>query len=438
MSCLVNYRLKWSLLFLSLTLTCSAAYSQRPNIIYIMTDDMGYGDLSGYGRKDYKTPHLDKLASQGIKFVNAYSAGPLCTPTRAAFMTGRYPARTPVGLLEPLTGEKKDSASGLTTDYPSIATLMKRGGYETALIGKWHLGAQRRHSPVKNGFDYFYGVHSGAADYISHTGDGGKPDLYENDSLVFHDGYLTDLFSQRAAAFVKQKHAKPFFLALTFTAPHWPWQAPGDKPYPDSVDFRKGGSAATYAAMMKSLDDGIGMLMKTLDDARLSDQTIVIFTNDNGGERYSDNGGLTNAKSTLWEGGIRVPAFVRWPGKIAPGITQQVAITMDWTATILSAGGVKAHSDFPLDAIDLMPIMRANKKNTERTLYWRTFQRAKQKAIRMGEWKYLQDAKGEYLFNLAADQQEKNNLKEKHPDIFDKLKKMYADWEKTVLPPTPL
>jgi arylsulfatase A-like enzyme len=440
MLCQVDYRLKRSLPFLfTMLLTYSIAYSQRPNIIYIMTDDMGYGDLSCYGRKDYQTPHLDKLASQGIKFVNAYSAGPLCTPTRTAFMTGRYPARTPVGLVEPITGEKKDSIFGLTTAFPSIAARMKASGYETALIGKWHLGTQPRHSPVKNGFDYFYGIHTGAADYISHKGDGKKPDLHENDSLVFCDGYLTDLFSQRAAAFIKMKHTKPFFLAVTFTAPHWPWQAPGDKPYPDSVNFREGGSPATYAAMMKSLDDGIGMLMKTLEDAALSDQTIVIFTNDNGGERYSDNGGLTGAKSTLWEGGIRVPAFVRWPGKIAPGITtQQVAITMDWTATILSAGGAKAHPDFPLDAIDLMPIMRGDKKNVERTFYWRTFQRAKQKAIRMGEWKYLQDAKGEYLFNLASDQQEKNNLKEKRTDIFDKLKKMYAAWEKTVLQPIPL
>jgi arylsulfatase A-like enzyme len=191
--------------------------------------------------------------------------------------------------------------------------------------------------------------------------------------------------------------------------------------------------------MMKSLDDGIGEIIKALDHAQLSDNTIVIFTNDNGGERYSDNGGFTNAKSALWEGGIRVPAFVRWPGKINPGVTtQQVAITMDWTTTILSAGGAKSHPDFPLDGIDLMPIMTARKKNVERTLYWRTFQRAKQKAIRMGEWKYLQDAKGEYLFNLAADHQEKTNLKEKHPDIFSRLKKKYADWEKTVLQPIPL
>ncbi len=404
-----------------------------------MTDDMGYGDLSGYGRKDFQTPNLDKLASQGIKFINAYSAGPLCTPTRVGFITGRYPARTPVGLIEPLTGQKKDTAIGLTPVYPSIATLVKASGYETALIGKWHLGARSKHSPVKNGFDYFFGIHGGAADYISHKGGDGLPDLYDNDTPVTQEGYLTDLFSQKASAYIKQKHRKPFFLTVAFTAPHWPWQGTGDKPYADSVDFRVGGSPAVYATMMKSLDDAIGVLMKSLDDAGLSNETIVIFTNDNGGERYSDNGGLTNAKGTLWEGGIRVPAFVRWPNKISPGtITQQISITMDWTATILSVAGAKAHPDFPLDAIDLMPVMRANGKNTERTLYWRTFQRNKQKAIRMGDWKYLQDEKGEYLFNLVNDQQEKNNLREKHSDVFNKLKKMYADWEKTVPPPTPL
>jgi len=427
-------------MILSLTLLVySNARSQRPNIIYIMTDDMGYGDLSGYGRKDYITPNMDKLASQGIKFVNAYSAGPLCTPTRTAFMTGRYPARTPVGLIEPLTGDKRDTAFGLTTEYPSIATLMKDAGYETALIGKWHLGFRSQHSPIKNGFDYFFGFHSGAADYISHKGDEGKHDLYENDALVYPEGYLTDLFSQKAIAFIKQKHNKPFFLTLTFNAPHWPWQGPTDKPYDDSVDYRKGGSPAIYAAMMISLDDAVGNIMKTLDDEQLSNQTIVFFTNDNGGERYSDNGGLAKAKGTLWEGGIRVPAFVRWPGKINAGnITQQAAITMDWTKTILSAGGAKAHKDFPLDGIDLMPILTGKKKNIDRIFYWRTFQRNKQKAIRDGNWKYLQDEKGEYLFDLVADPGEKNDLKAMEKTIFNRLKQMFADWEKTVLQPIPL
>lgn len=440
MPCLTNYPLKKSVLFFVLILfLCSNVHPQQPNIIYIMTDDMGYGDLSGYGRKDYMTPNLDKLASQGIKFVNAYSAGPLCTPTRAAFMTGRYPAKTPVGLMEPLTSSKRDSAFGLTSEYPSIATLMQAVGYQTALIGKWHLGILPQHSPLKNGFDYFFGIHSGAADYISHKGDGRTHDLYQNDTLVYPEGYLTDLFSQKAIAFINQKHTKPFFLTIAFTAPHWPWQGPDDKPYADSANFRTGGSPAIYASMMKSLDDGIGNIIKALDKEQLSNQTIVIFTNDNGGEKYSDNGGLTNAKRTLWEGGIRVPAFVRWTGKVNPGIvTQQVAVTMDWTATILSAGNAKAHPDFPLDGIDLMPIMIGKKKNVERTIYWRTFQRDRQKAIRMGEWKYLQDAKGEYLFNLDNDEQEKNDLKEKHPDIFNTLKRKYTEWEKTVPQAIPL
>jgi arylsulfatase A-like enzyme len=277
-----------------------------------------------------------------------------------------------------------------------------------------------QHSPVKNGFDYFFGIHAGAADYISHKSGPGAHDLYENDSLVYPEGYLTNLFSQKAIAFIKRKHTNPFFLAITFNAPHWPWQGPSDKAYDDTTDFRSGGSPAIYALMMKSLDDEIGNIMKALDEEQLSNQTIVIFTNDNGGERFSDNGGLSKSKATLWEGGIRVPAFVRWPGKIKEGvITQQVAITMDWTATILSAGNAKSRSDFPLDGIDLMPVLTGKEKNIERTFYWRTIQRTKQqRAIRMGEWKYLQDENGEYLFNLASDKEEKNDLKANQSDIF--------------------
>jgi arylsulfatase A-like enzyme len=415
------------------------ASCQKPNIIYIMSDDMGYGDLSSYGRKDYTTPNLDQLASQGIKFINAYSAAPLCTPTRAAFITGRYPAKTPVGLIEPLTASKKDSALGLTAEYPSIATLIKAAGYETALIGKWHLGCLPQHSPIKNGFDYFFGIHTGAADYISHNGNGRINDLYENDSPVFSQGYLTDLFGEKAISFINQKHSRPFLLVLNFNAPHWPWQAPGDKPYGDTVDFRSGGSPRVYAAMVKSMDENIGKVIKTVDDLGLSRQTIVIFTNDNGGERYSDNGGLSKSKASLWEGGIRVPAFVRWNGKIAAGTTtQQVAVTMDWTATILSAAGAKADNNFPLDGVDLMPVLTGTKKSIDRTICWRTFQRANQKAIRIGEWKYLKDEKEEYLFNLNIDKSEKNNLKEKQPALFIKLKKAYANWEKTVLEPVPL
>lgn len=415
--------------------------AQRPNIIYIMTDDMGYGDLGCYGQLKYATPNLDKLASQGVKFVNAYSAAPVCTPTRTALMTGRYPARTPVGLMEPLRSPALDSAYGLTSDIPSLAALMKKSGYETVLIGKWHLGFMPHQSPMKNGFDYFFGILSGGADYISHKGTNGtrEHDLYENAVKVYPQGYLTDLIAQKSVDFIKQKHVKPFYLNINFNAPHWPWQGPADAAYPDAMQFTDGGSPSTYAAMMKSLDEGIGKIMQAIDEAQLTNQTLVIFTNDNGGEKYSDNGGLSKAKMTLWEGGIRVPAIVRWPGRISEGTTtEQVAITMDWTATILKAGGAKADKKFPIDGIDLMPVLTGKTKNIDRTLYWRTFQRTKHKAMRDGKWKFLQDEKGEYLFDLSTDEQEKNDLKTIEKSRFEKMKAQYANWEKTVLIPIPL
>ena len=431
----------FSLLFTLCLLSASSSLSQtsRPNIIYIMTDDMGYADLSGYGNTAYKTPNLDKLAAQGIKFLHAYSAGSLCTPTRVGFMTGRYPARTPVGLIEPLTNTPKDSAFGLTATFPSVATLMKSVGYETVLVGKWHLGMLSQHSPAKNGFDYFFGIRSGAADYISHKAFRRGIDLYENENPVQQKGYLTDLLTLKAIDFIKQEHSKPFFLVLNYTAPHWPWQGPTDTAYSDTADFTSGGSPAIYAAMMKSLDDGVGAVMQALEKKGLSNQTIVIFTNDNGGERFSNHGGLAKKKGTLWEGGIRVPAFVRWPGKIKSGqISQQAVITMDWTATILTAAGATAKPGFPLDGIDLMPLCRGQKNISDRSFYWRTFQRSKQNAMREGRWKYLKDQEGEYLFDLIADPGEKVNLKTKQEAIFQRLKNKYAEWEKTVLTPIAL
>lgn len=352
-------------------------------------------------------------------------------------MTGRYPARTTVGLIEPLRSPKQDSAYGLSKNIPSLSNYMKEAGYETALIGKWHLGFMPHQSPRQNGFDYFFGIHSGGADYQSYRGTNGNKahDLYENEEMIYPKGYLTDLLTQRTIDFLQQKHTSPFFISLQFNAPHWPWQGPTDQPYPDTMNFTAGGSANVYAAMMKSLDDGIGKIMQALEDAQLTQQTIVIFTNDNGGEKYSDNGGLSKAKMTLWEGGIRVPAFVRWPGKIKAGITTpQVAVTMDWTATIMQAAGAKAHKDFPLDGIDLLPILTGKKNNLNRTLYWRTFQRTKHKAIRDGNWKYLKDEQGEYLFDLSVDEFEKNNLCMKEEKRIVKMKAKMAEWEKVLQP----
>jgi arylsulfatase A-like enzyme len=200
-----------------------------------------------------------------------------------------------------------------------------------------------------------------------------------------------------------------------------------------------GGSADIFASLIKSLDVGIGRVLNALDEEKLSGNKFVIFTNDNGGERYSDNGGLTDSKGSLWEGGIRVPAFVRWPGKIKEGqLTQQAAITMDWTATILAAAGAKPDNAFPLDGINLLPVLTGQKKSIDRTFYWRATQRTQQQAIRRGHWKYLRDEKGEYLFNLADDPGEKKDLKNNNQPILTELKSSLSAWEKSLLPPVPL
>lgn len=429
------------LFFLSLIiLNRGIAQSQRPNVIYIMADDMGYADISCYGRKDYTTPNIDKLASQGMKFMNAYTGASLCTPTRVSFMTGRYPARARVGLFEPLRDGPKDSTEGLRPEQTSVAALVKNAGYETALIGKWHLGYLPQFSPNANGFNEFFGFHSGAIDYITHTGGNGrKPDLYHNATSIQKEGYSTDLFTEHAVQFIKKKHSKPFFLSLQFNAPHWPWEGPGDKPYPDSMRWTAGGSPVVYQAMMKRLDSAIGIILKALDDAKLSANTVVIFTSDNGGEKFSDMGIYSGAKAQLWEGGLRVPAFIRWPGKIKPNSsTNQVIVTMDWTATILALAGAKPDPALPLDGENLMAVCTGDKKEYDRTLYWRMSQAKNQKAIRDGNWKYLKTEEGEFLFDLTTDPSEKNNLKEKSPEILERLKVKYAEWEKTVLAPIPL
>jgi len=428
---------RYAALFMMIVST--AGIAQKPNIVYIMADDLGYADLSCYGRKEYQTPHLDQLAAQGIKFTNAYATTPVCTPTRVAFMTGRYPARLNVGLYEPIAEGRKDSLVGLSSATPSVATLMKKAGYETMLIGKWHLGYRPQFSPTANGFDYFFGFHAGASDYVTHKNQGGLDDLFENDKPVRQSGYLTDIFAQKAVERIKAKHPKPFFLALMFNAPHWPWEARGDPAYTDN-SWTKGGSKETYAKMMQSLDDGVGLVLEALVDAGLSKNTVVIFTSDNGGERFSDNSPYKGGKMGLWEGGIREPAFIRWPGKIRPNsTTKQVVTTMDWTASILAIGGAMPDAVFPLDGMNIMPVILGEKKNVDRTLYWRVFQRKQNKAMRDGKWKYLQDEKGEeYLFDLDVDPVEDHNVKEQYKAEFESLKKKYSQWEATMLKPIPL
>ncbi len=321
-----------------------------------------------------------------------------------------------------------------------MATALQKAGYETMLVGKWHLGFSPGFNPNRNGFDYFFGHHGGGVDYVSHSAPNGAMDLYENEVPIKREGYLTDLFKDKAIELISRKHEKPFFMALMFNAPHWPWQGPGDPPYPDTMGFKRGGSQKTYAAMMKSLDDAVGRIMQVLTEQHLEKNTLVIFTSDNGGEKYSDMGPYQGSKMTLWEGGVRVPAMMYWPGKIKAGsVTEQPVITMDWTATILALAGATLPGNVKPDGINMMPTAFGNKTIQSRTFYWRLFQRNNHKAMRDGDWKYFQDEKGnEYLFNLAKDPSEKNNVKELEPSSFSLLKKKYADWESIMLTPVPL
>jgi arylsulfatase A-like enzyme len=416
-----------------------AAHSKtsRPNIIFILADDLGWGDLSCYGRPDYRTPNIDLLATQGMKFTDAYSASALCTPTRCGFITGRYPARLKIGLVEPLP--VTNNLVGLDPGHPTIASLLKQSGYDTALIGKWHLGFRPEWGPNAHGFDEFFGILAGAGDYFLHKNGLGKPDLFENLTPVERNGYLTDLLTERAINYVARRRTSPFFLSLQYTAPHWPWQEPRGG---ESVDFSektiepikmgRGGSLKLYAEMMRSLDDGVGRVMKAIKSAGLNTNTLVIFTSDNGGERFSYQWPFSGQKGALLEGGIRVPAIVRWPG-VAPAnrVTNQMAITMDWTATILAAAETNAAVGYPLDGSDLVPIIRGTRPVHDRTFFWRL---KTQDAVREGKWKYLREGKDQSLFDLTIDEREQADFSNKNPDIMRRLSSDFDKWNEQMLP----
>ncbi|HSL68924.1 MAG TPA: sulfatase-like hydrolase/transferase, partial [Longimicrobiales bacterium] len=366
-----------------------------PNLLFIMADDLGYGDLSSTGRQDYSTPVLDTLARAGVSFTHAYSAAPVCTPTRVALMTGRYPARNPIGLYEPLTRQRV----GLAPEPATFARLIRDRGYETALIGKWHLGLSRESHPLQHGFDEFYGFLGAAADYRSHIDTETRRHLFQDGTRpVRAQGYLTDLFTERAIQFITRERDRPFFLNLQYNAPHWPWQAPEDQPYPDTLTWVAGGSPETFAKMVESMDHGIGRVLDALHERGLDSDTLVIFTSDNGGERFSHMGNFSKGKMTLWEGGIRVAAIARWPGVIpAASTSNQLNITMDWTTTLLARAGAQPDPDVPPDGIDLLPALTGSAPPVARQFFWRIFQRSQQHATRSGKWKYLATETGEHL-----------------------------------------
>lgn len=411
--------------------------ARRPHIVFIMCDDLGYGDVGFTGATAYTTPHIDRVAREGMVLRQAYSAAPVCSPTRVALMTGRYPQREPSGLHEPLTTHPL----GLPASPPTLSRLLKDAGYHTALVGKWHLGAADEYHPLVHGFDEFYGFLGAAGDYFTKEDSEYRAPLFFDDhEAVVPDGYLTDLLTARAERIIGQAGRRageaPLFLSLQYTAPHWPWQGPGDHERPDVDDWKAGGSPEVYAAMMRSLDDGIGRVLAATEAAGIARDTLFIVTSDNGGERFSHMGPFSHAKMTVGEGGIRVATAVRWPARVRAGTTsEQVATTMDWTATFLALAG--ATSTRPLDGIDLTPALLGGAPES-RTLCWRVTQRRQQKAVRRGDLKYVENEEGTFLYDLAADPGEHRDLLGDRAPEADGLRRVLTAWEADMLPPAPL
>ncbi|HJZ30964.1 MAG TPA: sulfatase-like hydrolase/transferase [Hyphomicrobiaceae bacterium] len=418
----------------------TSAQRPKPNIVFILADDLGYADVSCYGQRDYTTPNIDRLALEGLRFTQGYSNSPDCSATRVALMTGRYQARLPVGLEEPMSPLSPKDV-GLPPNHPTLPSLLKKAGYGTTLVGKWHLGYLPDFGPLKSGYDHFFGIIGCCADYFNHGAaapqsyplpiPGLASQLYEQDVPVERHGYMTNLLGDRAVQTVESygKSKEPFLLSLHFTAPHWPWEGPDDEAESKrirSIIHRDGGSQKTYAAMVQSLDINVGRVLQALDASGLASNTIVVFTSDNGGERFSNVWPFSGMKQELLEGGLRIPVIARWPGHFAPGsISNQVMITMDWMPTLLAAAGTAPDVAYPADGEDIEPITTGRALPHPRKLYWR-YKAGSQRAMREGNWKYLRIASNEFLFDVMQDPRERANLRDREQDVFDRMK---TDWE---------
>ncbi len=419
---------------------------KRPNIIFIVADDLGFADLGCYGGRPAVfgevSPVLDRLAAKGLKFTDGYSNSPVCSPTRFALMTGRYQYRMRGAAEEPINVKSRGSATlGMPPEHPTLPSLLLKNGYHTALIGKWHLGYPPAFGPLKSGYEEFFGPMAGGVDYFTHCASNGTHDLWFGEAERAEEGYLTDLISDHSVGYVErwaeQAHAgKPFFLSVHYTAPHWPWETRDDEALAqavkDDILHLNGGNIHTYQRMIHHMDEGIGKIMQALKKHNLIDNTLVVFTSDNGGERFSDNWPLVGGKMDLTEGGIRVPWIAHWPAKIAPGgVSAQHCLTMDWSVTMLDAAGVQPDINYPFDGVSLLSVLEKPSATFPRPLHWRMKYRG-QKALRDGDYKYLQVDGIEYLFNIPADQRERANLAKEQPARLLQMRAAWESWNQTM------
>ncbi len=401
----------------------------RPNVVIIMADDLGYGGLSSYGNDSIHTPHLDSLAHHGLKFTNFYANAPVCTPTRAALLTGKYQQRSGLEGVIYVRGETRQV--GLDTAQVTIGELMREQGYATGIMGKWHLGYKREFNPVHHGFEEFYGYVSGNIDYHSHYDNAGIYDWWHNLDSIQEEGYVTDLITEHSVDFINRNKEKPFFLYVAHEAPHVPFQGRNDPGYRyPGEEFTYYGPVEdqhrAYREMTEVMDEGIGEIMRALRDNALEENTLVFFLSDNGAlEKYGSNGVLEGQKTNLYEGGIRVPAIAYWKGKIKPAETDETSLTMDLLPTALAIAGAEVPQE-QFDGVDFSKLLLEGKPVKERTVFWRY---RDQNAARRDAWKIFISGQDTALYHLQEDIEETQDVSAEHPEIKDELSRKLQQWE---------
>ncbi len=401
---------------------------EPPNIVLIVADYMGYADIEPYGATDIRTPSLKELAAGGVRFTNYYAAAPVCGPSRASLLSGRYPAK--VGVEDNIS----TAGQGLAPKHSTLVRELKAQGYKTALVGKWHLGSGPTFEPTSHGFDTFFGFHTWTLGYHTHLTPDGEPGLYRGRELVTESGYLTDMFTDEANRFINKNSDRPFFLYLAYNTGLPPYQGPKlpKSEWETGWDVNEA-TREDYVAMVEAMDRGIGRVLDNLRRLQLAENTLVLFTYDHGGRHLVNSDPLFHGFATLWEGGIRVPLIIRWPGRLAGNVSiDKPAIAMDVTTSMLDAVG-RPVAALGLDGRSLFPMIENPKESRERTFFWRIGRpRNPMKAVRRGNWKYVVDGSTQLLFDLGSDIGESHSVFAKHTDIASELRDALAGWERSL------
>jgi arylsulfatase A-like enzyme len=419
-----------------------AQQARKPNIVLIVADDLGYGDLGCFGNKVVQTPHLDRMASEGARFTNFVVSWPACTPSRSTILTGRYPQRN--GLYDMIRNNEvnykhlfteeeyavsPEMTLGLDLREVTLGQVMKSAGYATGVIGKWDSGRARRFLPLQRGFDFYYGFANTGIDYFTHERYG-VPSMYRGNERIKKEGHATDLFRREALRFIDENHQSPFFLYLPFNAPHGAstFDKSAVQETPKWLGKYEGMKDALYLAWISHLDDAVGSVLERLRRYGQDGNTLVIFTSDNGGSGQGKNGLLRGGKAQMWEGGLRVPMIARWPGRIPRDrVSDEFLSTAEFLPTFAGVGGATTPKGVKLDGFNMLPVLEGKAKSQRTEFFW---QRKNDKAARVGQWKWLESERGSGLFDLSADIGEQNDRSREKPDVLARVKERWNVWRK--------